>query len=51
MELTRNIFLARNRRLPLTRAQAKFWEFVTCTRDEIQNTGRTDADREKVLNK
>jgi len=29
MNLTRNIYLARNRRQSLTRAQAKFWEFVT----------------------
>ncbi len=28
MELTRSIYLARNRKLPLTRAQEKFWDFV-----------------------
>lgn len=38
MELTRNISLARNRRQPLTRAQGKLWEFVTNTKDEIQNS-------------
>jgi len=41
MNLTRNIYLARNRRQSLTRAQAKFWEFVTSTRNEIQNSGQT----------
>lgn len=36
MNLTRNIYLVRNRRQPWTRAQAKFWEFVTSVRDKIQ---------------
>jgi hypothetical protein len=38
ISLTRNIYLARNRMQPLTRAQAKFWEFVLSKRDEMQNT-------------
>jgi len=29
MELTRDLYLVRNRRLPLTLAQAKFWEFAS----------------------
>jgi DNA-binding transcriptional LysR family regulator len=45
MELTRNIYLARNRRLPLTRAQAKFWEFVIDSRLESQNTGRQNTEQ------
>lgn len=49
MALTRNIYLARNRRLPLTRAQAKFWEFVNNTREEIQNTGRADVEKAKEI--
>jgi DNA-binding transcriptional LysR family regulator len=47
MELTRSIYLARNRRQSLTRAQAKFWEFVSSTREEIQNTGRAEIERGK----
>jgi DNA-binding transcriptional LysR family regulator len=35
MELSRNIYLARNRRQPLTRAQAKFWEYVNLSKREI----------------
>jgi hypothetical protein len=38
MELTRNIYLARNRRLPLTRAQEKFWEFVIHSRQDTQTS-------------
>ncbi|MBI5950158.1 MAG: LysR family transcriptional regulator [Chloroflexi bacterium] len=41
MSLARNIYLARNRRHPFTRAQEKFWEFVTSTKAEIQATGQT----------
>ncbi len=40
MNLTRSIYLARNRRQPLTRAQAKFWEFVINTRDALQQAQR-----------
>lgn len=36
MELSRNIYLARNRRQALTRAQAKFWEYVSQSRSEMQ---------------
>ncbi len=36
MALTRNIYLARNRRQPLTRAQTKFWEYVNETKNETQ---------------
>lgn len=36
INLTRNIYLARNRNNPLTRAQAKFWDFVLSKRHEIQ---------------
>lgn len=32
IELSRNIYLARNRRQSLTRAQAKFWEYVSLSR-------------------
>lgn len=32
MELSRNIYLARNRRQPLTRAQSKFWEYVSLSK-------------------
>jgi DNA-binding transcriptional LysR family regulator len=35
IELNRNIYLARNRRQPLTRAQAKFWEYVNLSKREI----------------
>ena len=35
MELSRNIYLARNRRQPLTRAQAKFWDYVDCSKREL----------------
>lgn len=37
MGLSRNIYLARNRRQPLTRAQAKFWEYVNLSKGEIPN--------------
>jgi len=47
MNLTRNIYLARNRRQSFTRAQAKFWEFVVGTKDKIQNTGRAEIELEK----
>jgi DNA-binding transcriptional LysR family regulator len=43
MELTRNIYLARNRRVLLTRAQENFWEFVIRSRIEAQNTGVQDT--------
>jgi DNA-binding transcriptional LysR family regulator len=43
ISLTRNIYLARNRMQPLTRAQAKFWEFVLSKRDEIQNVHQIAA--------
>lgn len=35
MDLSRNIYLARNRRQSLTRAQAKFWEYVNLSKWEI----------------
>ena len=35
MELCRNIYLARNRRQPLTRAQAKFWEYVDFSKRDL----------------
>ena len=35
MELSRNIYLARNRRQPLTRAQEKFWDYVEQSKQEI----------------
>lgn len=40
MELSRNIYLARNRRQPLTRAQAKFWEYVDCSKRELPSLVR-----------
>lgn len=42
MSLARNIYLARNRRHPFTRAQEKFWEFVTNTKAEIQTAGQAE---------
>jgi DNA-binding transcriptional LysR family regulator len=39
MELTRNIYLARNRRLPLTRAHTRFWDFVSTSKSELQIAG------------
>ena len=36
MELTRKIYLVRNRRQPLTLAQAKFWDFVSHSRNNKQ---------------
>jgi DNA-binding transcriptional LysR family regulator len=38
MELTRNLYLVRNRRLPLTLAQAKFWEFASHSKDKSETT-------------
>lgn len=35
MELSRNLYLARNRRQSLTRAQAKFWEYVSLSKAEL----------------
>ena len=35
MALSRNIYLARNRRQSLTRAQAQFWEYVSLSRTEL----------------
>jgi DNA-binding transcriptional LysR family regulator len=43
MELTRNIYLARNRRLLLTRAQENFWEFVIRSRLQVLNTGEQNT--------
>lgn len=37
MELSRNIYMARNLRQPLTRAQAKFWEHVSASKNEVPN--------------
>ena len=36
MALTRAIYLVRNRRLPATRAQAEFWNFVGCSESELR---------------
>jgi DNA-binding transcriptional LysR family regulator len=38
MNLTRSIYLVRNRRQSFTRAQSKFWEFVIGTKDKIYTT-------------
>ncbi|MGZ9165931.1 MAG: LysR substrate-binding domain-containing protein [Anaerolineales bacterium] len=35
MELGRNIYLAHHRRQRLTRAQAKFWEYVNSSKSEF----------------
>lgn len=35
MGLYRNIYLARNRRQPLARAQAKFWKYINLSKSEI----------------
>ena len=40
MNLSRNIYLARNRRQSFTRAQGKFWDFVAATHDEIYKRHR-----------
>jgi hypothetical protein len=40
MSLARDIYLARNRRQSFTRAQEKFWEFVTSSKAEIQTVGQ-----------
>lgn len=37
MDLARKLYLVRNRRKALTRAQVEFWEFVMHKRDEIKN--------------
>ena len=37
MELVRDLYLVRNRRQSLTRAQAEFWEFVKKSREDIMN--------------
>jgi hypothetical protein len=37
MEWSRNIYLARNRRQHLARAQAKFWEHVNSSKSEVSN--------------
>jgi DNA-binding transcriptional LysR family regulator len=47
MSLARNIYLARNRRQSFTRAQEKFWEFVTSTKDEIQIAGQAEIEARK----
>jgi DNA-binding transcriptional LysR family regulator len=39
MALTRNLYIARNRRQPLTRAQTEFWEYVKRSQNEIQTFG------------
>jgi DNA-binding transcriptional LysR family regulator len=36
MELTRNIYMARNRRQLLTKAQVKFWDFVKNSKPDLQ---------------
>lgn len=40
MELSRNIYMARNRRQPLTRAQGKFWEYVNLSKSDIPSAVR-----------
>jgi hypothetical protein len=47
MSLARNIYLARNRRHTFTRAQEKFWEFVTSTKAEIQTAGQAEIEPRK----
>jgi DNA-binding transcriptional LysR family regulator len=42
MELSRNIYMARNRRQPLTRAQAKFWEYVSNSKRQVPSLMITD---------
>ena len=39
MTLTRTIYLVRSQQHVLTKAQTKFWDFVSKTRKEIQHTG------------
>ncbi len=36
MELTRKLYLVRNRRLPLSLAQVKFWEFISHPKDNLE---------------
>ncbi len=36
LDLKRNIYLARNRRLPASRAQTEFWNFVSATKNQRQ---------------
>jgi DNA-binding transcriptional LysR family regulator len=36
MTLTRNIYLVRNRRIPATRAQTEFWNFVNRSENELR---------------
>jgi DNA-binding transcriptional LysR family regulator len=43
MDLTRNLYILRNRKQSCTRAQEKLWEFVAETRSEIQNTRQAEA--------
>jgi DNA-binding transcriptional LysR family regulator len=35
MELTRKIYLARNRKQSLTRAQVEFWQFIRDSKEQI----------------
>jgi DNA-binding transcriptional LysR family regulator len=39
MSLQRNIYMARNRRLPTTRAQAEFWDFVHAAEKRLNRPG------------
>lgn len=48
MELTRSIYLARNRKLSCTRAQEKLWEFVANSRGALQNALGVDANEDKA---
>jgi DNA-binding transcriptional LysR family regulator len=43
IKLTRKIYLARNRMQPLTRAQAKFWDFVLSKRNELQKLSEVEV--------
>jgi len=36
VDLQRNIYLARNVKLPATRAQTEFWDFVSETKVDLQ---------------
>jgi DNA-binding transcriptional LysR family regulator len=47
MSLTRNLYLARNRKQSATRAQEKFWEYVAEKRSEIQGTHQSAGGCEK----
>jgi DNA-binding transcriptional LysR family regulator len=44
MELTRNLYLVRNRRLPLSLAQAKFWEFASQPKNYLTAKPGNDGD-------